>query len=181
MIGEPTRAIKIFYSYAHEDKKLRDKLEKHLSILRHQHHILDWHDREISAGTEWEQEISQELNAAYIILLLVSPDYLHSEYCYSIEMKRALERLNTGDARVIAILLRPVDWEDAPFSELQVLPRDRKPVTSWRKYDEAFLDIAKGIRQVIKELSASPPLDISQKTKEQWFHGRLHPRESQTI
>ena len=147
-------SIKVFYCYAHEDKALRATLEKHLGNLKRQELITGWSDRNIDAGKEWAKEIDSNLNAANIILLLISPDFMHSEYCYSIEMRHALERHENGIARVIPIILRPVEYEGAPFSRLQALPTDAVPVTDrkWRTRDEAFLDIAQGIRKVVKKL-----------------------------
>ena len=144
--------IRVFYSYAHGDERLRKKLETHLGLLQQQGLIASWHDRNISAGTEWAQEISDNLNTAQIILLLVSASFLASQYCYSREMMRALERHEDGNARVIPIILRPVYWENAPFSKLQVLPKDAKPITKWANQDEAFLDVVKGIRDAIEAL-----------------------------
>src|ERR1700738_3146302 len=127
-----TKAIEIFYSYAHKDERLRNELDKHLFNMKKQGLITAWYDRDISAGTEWEEEIDTRLNSAQIILLLISSDFLASEYCYSIEMKRALERHDAGEARVIPVLLQPVDWQGAPFKKLQVLPKNAKPVTRWK-------------------------------------------------
>lgn len=144
--------IRVFYSYAREDERLRKKLETHLGLLQQQGLITGWHDRNISAGTEWAQEINDNLNTAQIILLLVSASFLASQYCYSREMIRALERHADGSARVIPIILRPVYWENAPFSHLQVLPKDAKPITKWANQDEAFFDVVKGIRDAIEGL-----------------------------
>ncbi len=134
----------------------------HLRPLHRQGLIEIWHDRDISAGTEWEHEISQHLNNAQIILLLVSPNFMASEYCYSIEMKRAIERHEQGDALVIPIILRHVDWEGVPFYKLQALPNDSKPVLSraWRNADEAFVTIAQAIR---KEISTVDKRSLNQK------------------
>jgi len=156
---EKASPIKIFYSYAHEDEALRKELEKQLSILRRQGKIIGWHDRNIGAGKNWRLQIDANLNAAHIILLLVSPDFVDSDYCYSIEMKRALERHSANEALVIPVILRPVLWEDAPFGELQALPMDGKPVTLWLDRDEAFWDVAKGIRNAVKELTINIELD----------------------
>src|SRR2546421_11521272 len=147
-------AVKIFYCYAYEDKGYRETLEKHLSTLRQLGLITEWSDRNIDAGKEWAKEIDSNLNTANIILLLISPDFVHSDYCYSVEMKRALERHENGTARVIPIILRHVDYEGAPFSRLQALPPDAIPVTDrkWRSRDEAFRDVAQAIRKVVKEL-----------------------------
>src|SRR2546421_520535 len=145
-----TNAIKIFFCYAHEDEALRNELEKQLRILQRQGLIVSWHDREIDAGEEWLSEIDMHLKTAQIILLLVSPDFMDSDYCYGVEMKRALERHEAREACVIPIILRPAHWEDAPFSKLQVLPTDARPVTSWPNSDEAFFDVTKGIRKVVR-------------------------------
>src|SRR5947209_3432439 len=97
--------IKIFICYAHEDELLLNKLKAHLSTLQRHGFIELWHDRDISAGTEWESEITGQLNTAQIILLLVSPSFMESDYCYSTEMKRAMERHGRGETRVIPIIL----------------------------------------------------------------------------
>ncbi len=159
LIAESAEGIKVFYSYAHEDRILRDELEKHLSALREQGYITNWHDQEISAGIEWKNQIDKHLNSATIILLLISPDFMYSKYCYGTEMKKALERHELGEARVIPVILRPVDCEDAPFNKLQFLPTEGRPVTSWPNRDEAFLDITRGIRKAVYELLTEQWLD----------------------
>jgi len=146
--------IRVFFCYAHEDDDLRRELLRHLSILRHSEVISAWYDGEIMAGKEWEKEISSHLAASHIVILLVSPSFLASDYCYNIEMKHALERHDAGEARVIPVILRPVDWEGAPFAKLQMLPRDAKPVTKWAERDEAFVSVAQGIRNAVVELLA---------------------------
>src|SRR5947209_4785891 len=136
-------AIKLFYCYAPEDKPLRDQLEKHLANMRWQGLITTWHDQDISAGKEWEREVNNQLETANIILLLISSDFMFSEYCYDVLMKLALKRHRDRKARVIPIILRSVDWQDAPFSNLQMLPTNATPVKSWVDPDDAFLDIVK--------------------------------------
>lgn len=142
-VGE---AIEIFYSYAHEDEDLRLELEKHLSVLRRTGVITGWTDRQIKVGTEWRGAIDTHLRSAQIILLLVSADFLASDYCYDVEMTLALERHRRGEAVVIPIILRPVDWKRAPFADLQVLPKDGVPAASWPDIDAAFADVARAIR-----------------------------------
>lgn len=148
-------AIEVFFSYSHQDEDLMRELVKHLSLLKRQGVIRDWHDRQIGGGQEWAGEIDQHLNRAQVILLLISSDFLASDYCYDIEMKRAMERHENREARVVPIILRPVDWKGLPFSKLQGFPKDGKPVTSWANRDEAFVDIAKGIRAVVEELNGA--------------------------
>jgi tetratricopeptide (TPR) repeat protein len=145
--------VEIFYSYAHKDETFRSKLETHLSLLQRQGLVTAWHDRHILPGADWAQAIDEHLERASVILLLISADFLASDYCYGIEMQRALERHQANEARVIPILLRPVDWKDAPFAHLQALPTDAKPISTWRNRDAALTDVAAGIRRVIEDLS----------------------------
>ncbi|HYT44868.1 MAG TPA: TIR domain-containing protein, partial [Methylomirabilota bacterium] len=114
-----------------------------------------WYDQDINAGTERQQEIDKHLNEAQIILLLVSPDFLASDYCYSVEIKRALERHAKGESSVVPIILRSCFWKNAPFGQLQILPKDAKPVASWANVDKALLEVAEGIYQVVIELTES--------------------------
>ena len=139
----------IFFSYSHVDEELRDQLEKHLAILKRQGVIETFHDRRIPAGNDLDRSISTELERADVILLLVSPDFLASAYCYDIEMQRALERHSRGEARGIPIILRHCDWHSAPFGKLLAAPRDGKPVKAFPDLDEAFLQIAQAIRQAV--------------------------------
>jgi DNA-binding MarR family transcriptional regulator len=149
---KPAVPLRLFYSYSHKDEELRKELEEHLALLKRQGYIVGWHDRMIGAGEEWKGQLDRNLEEAQIILLLISPSFLASDYCYDIETVRALDRHDTGEARVIPILLRPVDWEGAPFARLQGLPIDLRPVTTWPNRDEAFRNIAQGIRRVIEEM-----------------------------
>ena len=147
----------LFISYAHKDEPLRQHLEQHLSALQRQGIINIWHDRKIDAGYEWKRTIDAHLSTANIILLLISPDFIASDYCYSIEMTYAMQRHERNEAHVIPIILRPVYWQNAPIGKLQALPKDAIPVTSrdWHDLDEAFFCVAEGIRQAIQSLS--PP------------------------
>jgi hypothetical protein len=150
-----SNAVKVFFSYSHKDEVLRDDLATHLSLMKRQGIIEAWHDREISAGAEWANAIDDNLNAADIILLLVSANFLASDYCYDIEMQRAMERHEAREARVIPIILKPTDWSDAPFAKLQALPKNAKAVTTWQDKDEAFLNVAQGIRRVVEDMAKS--------------------------
>ncbi len=141
---------KIFICYSHEDKALRERLEVHLSLMQQQGLISSWHDRHIRAGMDWAKEIDAHLEEAAVILLLISADFMASNYCYTYEMKRALERQEAGQAVVIPIILRRVDWATAPFAHLQALPTNGKPITSWKNRDEAFTDVAVGLRKVFE-------------------------------
>jgi hypothetical protein len=122
--------ISLFYSYSHVDEALRDELEKHLKLLQRQHVIDTWHDRKIISGTEWDKVINKNLDTADIILLLISSDFLASDYCWDIEIQRAMQRHEKKTAVVIPVLLRPCDTGNADFMKLQGLPKNFKPVTT---------------------------------------------------
>jgi hypothetical protein len=124
----------------------------HLASLQMQG-LITWYDYDISSGTEWEQNINRALNTAQIILLLFSPDFMHSDFCYSTRMQEAMEMHKRGEARVIPIIVRPTSWKGAPFEKLQTLPTNANPITLWANQDGAFANIVNGIQTVIKELS----------------------------
>lgn len=146
------QAIKVFMSYSHKDEKLLIHLQKHLDILKKQCLITTWHDRRITAGQEWKNVIDKNLMKADIILLLVSPDFISSEYCFDVEVQLAMKRHKNNEARVIPIILRPVDWQNTLIGSLQSLPKDGRPVVNWKNRDEAFLNITNGIRLAVQEL-----------------------------
>ncbi len=145
---------RVFYSYSHNDADLRDRLGTYLAPLRQQNKITEWHDRRIEPGANWEAEISSQLDSADLILLLVSADFLASDYCFGVEIERALTRLKQGVARVVPVLLKPCLWEESRFSALQIIPRDAKAIASSPSVDDALKDVANEIRKLV---SGPPP------------------------
>ena len=150
------KAIQIFCCYVHKDEQLLNKLKAHLQPQQRQGLIHIWHDRDISAGAVWEEEIEEQLNTAQIILLLISSDFIASDYCYTKEMQRVLERHARGEVRAIPIILRPIDWKITPLGKLHALPKDGKPITTWSNRDNAYLDVATGIRAVVETFFVPP-------------------------
>lgn len=147
----------VFFSYSHVDEALRDQLEKQLSMLKRQGVIDTWHDRRIGAGQEIAPAIDEHINRDDIILLLVSADFLASDYCYDIEMQRAMERHESEAAIIIPVILRACDWHHAPFGKLNAVPLDGKPITQWADIDEAFLQVAKAVRGAAARLNKTVP------------------------
>jgi hypothetical protein len=155
--------VSVFFSYSHKDEDLRNELEIHLAALKRQGVISTWHDCRITAGDEFAGKISENLESADIILLLVSPYFIASDYCYEVEMKRALERHEAGEARVIPVILHPCDWHATPFGKLLAVPSDGKPVSKFPNIHDAFLEITKAIRnaaETMKGVSTSVCLSI---------------------
>jgi TIR domain len=146
----------LFFSYSHRDEALRDQLETHLTMLKRQGFIETWHDRRITAGEPLDRAISANLESADIVLLLVSPDFLASDYCYEREMLRAVERHKARACTVIPVILRPCDWHDAPFGGLLAAPKDGKPITQWPDIDAAFLDVTTAIKGAVRKRGPTP-------------------------
>ncbi len=149
-----TQAKAVFFSYSHKDEGLRDELETHLKLLQRQGIISTWHDRKILPGVGWGDEIDGRLERARIILLLVSADFLASDYCWDKEVRRAVERHEAGEATVIPILLRACDWKGTPFEKIQGLPKDLTPVTASKDRDAVWTGIATSIRAVAENLNS---------------------------
>ena len=163
MVVETARSMRIFYAYSRKDTLLMKELLNHLESLRRsyirQGYINGWYDGEILPGTDWTEEINENLNKANIILLLISADFLASKYCYEVEVKKALERHEKREAHVIPVILRSVYWGDERFSRLQVLPTGGRAVTDWGDRDKAFVNITEGVRKVINEFLKKRILD----------------------
>jgi len=162
--------LSVFISYSHEDETLRNQLEQQLSILKRQKVIDIWHDRRITAGEEIDHAISGNLEAADIILLLISPAFIASDYCYDREMQRAMERHEASQAVVIPVILRPCDWHGATFGKLLATPTDGKPVTQWPDRDTAFLEVTRAIRAAAEKLQRAgkpsvPPAPMPMEVK----------------
>jgi hypothetical protein len=154
--------VQIFFSYAHEDEELMNSVREQLVIYERLGRIVKWHDRQIPPGDEWEGAIDQRLQHCHLILLLVSPAFLKSRYCWDVEVQVALARHARQEARVVPIILRPCPWHAAPFASLQALPRDGKPLSQWPDRDQACLDIAEALMAVVGEITQSatqpPPI-----------------------
>lgn len=143
----------LFFSYSHRDEALRDELQTQLAMLQRQGIIETWHDRKIEPGTAFDKVIGAHVERDDILLLLVSPDFLASDYCYEVEMMRAIERHEAGEAVVLPVILRACDWKHAPFGKLLAVPTDGKPVTLWPDRDQAFLEVANAIRTAAASLT----------------------------
>lgn len=148
----PKKALKVFISYSHSDEELKQELVKHLYPLTRLGMVESWDDRQIKPGDEWGDEISKSLEAADIIILVISVDFINSRYCYDIELKRAMERHEAGDAKVIPVIARQCLWHHAPFGKLQALPKDAKAVATWLDRDNALTTVAESIYKIAERL-----------------------------
>ena len=147
--------VDIFISYSHRDQRLAERLRDHLAPLKQRGLVRDWYDRKIEPGEDWSEVISEQLNASSLILMLLSPSFCASEYINGVEVKQALARQARGDARVIPIILRDVDWEGTPLGRLQALPPNARPVVRWRDRDQALREVVRGIRRAAEAESGN--------------------------
>lgn len=155
----------LVFSYAHADEALRNELEKHLSPLKRMGRISTWHDRRIVPGEEFAGQIDQHFAQADIILLLISSDFIASDYCYQIEMTNALQRHERGDAVVIPVILRTCAWHQLPFGKLLAATVDGKPIVQFPSYDEGFVQVVEAVSRALDKLAkshTSPPQPIRQ-------------------
>lgn len=140
----PNDTIEVFISYSKQDKELRDGLLAHLRPLETKG-IITWHDRQILPGTKWDEEIKARLNAADIILLLISADFLANDYCKNVEIPEALRRHEAGEATVMPVILRQCGWKYTPLAAIQAYPEKAKPIKSWLDIDEAYTNVVDGV------------------------------------
>jgi translation initiation factor IF-1 len=152
------RPIEIFFSYAHEDETLMDEVRRQLIGYDRRKIIHKWHDRLIAPGSEWNGQIDERLHNSDIVLLFISPHFIESDYCYDAEMTEAMRRHETGEARVIPVILRPCLWQEEPFGKLQALPLGGKALTAWANRDEGAVNVAEGVMSVVWELIAKDSL-----------------------
>ena len=144
--------VNVFISYAHNDGPYLRQFLNHLALLRRAGEIQTWTDGEIVAGDRWRGEIEAALESAKLVLLLVSPEFIASDFCWSFELQAALERRKKDAIRIVPIIIRPTDWEASHLGQLQALPTGGRPVASWSNRDEAWLDVVKGLRRLLNEI-----------------------------
>lgn len=144
------KKIKVFLSYSHMDEEFKNKLDVHFAPLKRNNKVETWNDRKLIPGTLFDDEIKRHLNEDEIIILLISADFLNSDYCYEIEMTKALERMKNSDAIVIPIILRPCLWQETPLKDIQALPKDGTPISKYPDADDAYLEIVKNINNIIE-------------------------------
>lgn len=142
--------MRAFISYSHRDAEALDRLHTHLKPLVREGQIETWFDRDILAGDELDADITEQLETCELFLLIVSPDFLASDYCVEREMQRALQRHDAGEARVVPIIIEPCDWTSSPLRKLKAVPKDGKPVSEWTNENNAYLDVVQELRRILE-------------------------------
>jgi AAA+ ATPase superfamily predicted ATPase len=148
---ESRNPLKVFISYCRADERFREELARALSPLVVAREIAVLQDSDIRAGTQWNDEILKLLEEADVVLTLVSPAFFHSNFVVTVEMPKALERANSGQILLVPVVVRPVEWRSTSLAEFQALPRNLTPVSKWDDRDDAYKEIAAGLREAIEE------------------------------
>ncbi len=151
--------MKAFISYSHRDSEALKRLHVHLASLKREGRIQAWYDRDILAGDDLDAEIKEQLEDCELFLLMVSPDFLASEYCVETEMSRALERHDAREARVVPIIIEPCDWTNSPLRALKAVPLDGKPVSEWTNQNTAYLNVIQELRRILDQEPPAPAPD----------------------
>ena len=149
--------VKIFVSYSHEDEDVWTKLRNHLASMERDGLIEIWFDRKLLPGQSFDHEIKKNIADADIVLLLVSSNFISSDYCHNIEMRSAMELHKAGNLWVVPIILSSCDWRNSPFGNLLAVPKDGKPISSWNDLNDALFDSVEQLKRVIEELNKNAP------------------------
>lgn len=151
--GMNDKKVKVFLSYSHADEEFKEKLDIHFAPLkRNEEKVETWNDRKLIPGTQFDEEIKKHLNEDDIIILLISADFINSDYCYEVEMKTALERMENSEAVVIPVIVRPCLWKKTPLGSIQALPKDGNPISKYQDSDDAYVEIVESVSNIIDSL-----------------------------
>ncbi len=149
--------VRIFIAYSHKDLVFKDEIRRRLKPLVRAGKVSIWDNYNIEGGGDWDADIREKLSQADIILLLLSPDALDSDYFYEVEAPIALQRHQTGEAIAVGIKLRPCTLKHTPFENLEryeLLPKKGYPVTDphWHHVDAAYLTIFEEIDILVEKV-----------------------------
>lgn len=170
--------VQVFISYSHKDEVLKDELLKHLAALKRSKCISEWNDRKILAGQTLDSKIDENIKKANIILLLISSDFIASDYCYEKEMSLALEREKSNEVHVVPVIMRHCDWQSSPFSHLLACPKDGRPIMSFEDKDEGFADVAITLRKLVEDIA---PTKKTIKAKNEYHVNNIYNQDGVSI
>ena len=136
------RQKKLFISYSHKDESWKDRLMLHLNVLNNQAHFDIWEDRQIPPGGKWYQEIQTAINNSNIAILLISVNFLNSEFITSNEVPALLQKREAQGLKIVPLIITPCGWKHVSWlSEINLLPKDGKPLSKCEDIDEILVDI----------------------------------------
>ena len=155
MSNSTSNPVKVFFSYCHRDESFKEGLEEHMAQLRREEKLATWSDRELIPGEDWDETIKENLLTSDVVLFLVSSSFIASHACWDVEVTEILKRRDQGGkVELVPVILRPCEWHESILGKFQGLPKDGKAVSTWEDRDEAYLNIVKGIRALLKSFQS---------------------------
>lgn len=151
----------IFISYSHADQTIRKKLETALKALLIDRHadLNIWSDLQIAAGSDWQAELEQAISEASVAILLITSNFLASDFIQNSELPRLLERRQKEGLILFPILAKACPWEAVGWlSRIQLIPRDNKAVwrSGGRYVDEELTAIVLEVRTALMQPAKLP-------------------------
>ncbi|MEZ4883199.1 MAG: COR domain-containing protein [Chitinophagales bacterium] len=140
--------VELFVSYSIEDISFKEKFSTHLTTLKKRGFIRSWDEGDILAGQNRTDKSQAALQKADMIVLLVSSDYLESKW--ETELAEVMQRARNREVKVVPILVRPCDWEGAPFEHLELIPRSKVAVSLAPNRDEAWLEVVRELKVLLR-------------------------------
>lgn len=167
--------INTFIVYARDDQAIKQRLLKHLFVFtKPPFNMAIWHDEHIDAGAEWERKIRDRLENTDIFIMLISIDFLNSQFIYDVEFKAAVARQKAGKSIILPVIIKPCVWYTDfhlgeytfNFRQLQVLPKEGRPLSDWPSEDHGLHDIAESIRMLLENMREEEKIRKSRSEEE---------------
>lgn len=149
--------MKVFISYSHKDSTVVERLKTHLAPLKREGLIDAWYDRDITAGSSLDDEIRRQLDASDLVLLIISPDFIASDYCFDIELRTAREKSARDELKIVPVIAEPCDWHGT-LGDIKAVPKDGKAISDWVSQNTALLDVVQELRRIIERSKSAKPV-----------------------
>jgi hypothetical protein len=143
--------VKVFLSYSHQDTDEKFTFLSQFTSLTRTENVVIWSDDEILPGKVWDAVIMEQLTSSHLIICLVSPNFISSDYAYVKELGKALGMQQTKkEFVIIPVLLSNTSLTGMPLSMYQTLPTDPRCIDAWQNRNDAWVDVIEGIRKQVR-------------------------------
>jgi GTP-binding protein EngB required for normal cell division len=152
----------VFLSYSHKDDRWVRYLRPHFKALEKTHGIDFWHDKRIEAGSDWRAEIVSAISACRVAILLVSADFLASDFIQLEELPRLLGEASARGVKILPLIVRPCDFSETPIIGcFQAFNDPLRPVAGLRPTDRErlFVKVVSAVKQALRGQDHAGPVD----------------------
>jgi len=139
----------VYVSYEREDDASGKRLKTVFKPIEQQIGCRIWSQQDVLPGAKWQRAMADHLRQAFLLVPLVSSDWLASNRCQA-ELSAALQLQQAGQLRIVSVLLRPCMWDYSPVRSFPVLPSNGKEITRWPNQDKAWMDVQSGLIKVVQ-------------------------------